>query len=404
MKMAKPAKTEPSTLLLIFIVALLAAGTVFAVLTFRSDPVERLLSGDNTVSVLFVIEDAGKPLSSYVLMYHPATKRAAVFDIPGSIGRLIPSINQVARLDSVYDPRRIAPFRTELQRLLGNDISFSFVITLKNLGELIDLMEGVEVFIPIQIDEYQDGYIRFPAGLNILDGDKSKLFITYELAEENDELINARRQHFFTRFIKRLGEQNEYLGNGAVQKVFHSRLYSETDRRSRIRLFSQLAEINTERITVQSPQGTVREISGEALIIPHHDGSLIQDVVRQTASRLTQTESDMVDRGFTVEILNGTGTAGLAGRTAELLRSFGYNVLTVANADRSDYSRTLIIDRSGYEQSAEAFGELIRCRNIRFDSPDFETTGTDFFDYNLERRSDFTLILGRDFNGRYVAN
>ena len=402
MKAVNPTKVQPSTLLLVFIVVLLAAGTVVAALTFHSDPVERLLSSGDTISVLFVIENNGKPLSSYVLMYHPVTKRAAAFDIPGSIGRLIPSINKVARLDSVYDSRRIAPFRTELQRLLGKEISFSFVITLKNLGELIDLMEGVEVFIPLEVDEYQDGYIRFPAGVNTLDGDKAKLYISYELAEERDELINARRQHFFTRFIKRLGEQTEYLGNDEVQKMFHARLYSETGRQSRMRLFRQLAEINAERITVQSPQGTVREISGEQLIIPHHDGSLIRDIVRQTASRLTQAESDLVDRGFTVEILNGTGAAGLAGRTADLLRGFGYNVLTVANADRSDYSQTLIIDRSGYEQSALAFGELIRCRNIRFDSPDFESTETGRSEFNAERRSDFTLILGRDFNGRYV--
>ena len=130
---------------------------------------------------------------------------------------------------------------------------------------------------------------------------------------------------------------------------------------------------------------------------------MIREIVRQTLGGLVRTEDALVDRVFTVEILNGTATTGLAGRTAELFRGFGYDVISVSNADRNDYDRTLVIDRSGYQEMARAFGELIRCRNIRFDSPDQENPELDLLIQNFEYRSDFTLILGRDFNGRYVA-
>ena len=110
------------------------------------------------------------------------------------------------------------------------------------------------------------------------------------------------------------------------------------------------------------------------------------------AALILPPESTMGGRVFTVEILNGTNIGGLAGRTAELFRGFGYEVVSIGNADRNDHEKTLIIDRSGYEQMARGFGEIIRCNNFLFDFPHHEGP-----------ESDFTLIIGRDFNGRYVT-
>jgi hypothetical protein len=106
-----------------------------------------------------------------------------------------------------------------------------------------------------------------------------------------------------------------------------------------------------------------------------------------------------------VEILNGTATIGLAGRTAELLRSFGYDVISIGNADRNDYWDTQIIDRSGFKEMAETFAGIIRCGNIRFESQisDDPVSDAGINMQNLEYKADFILIIGRDFNGRYVT-
>jgi hypothetical protein len=174
--------------------------------------------------------------------------------------------------------------------------------------------------------------------------------------------------------------------------------------RTRTRLFDAFANIDTDRISIQSVGGNPREISGQTLIFPHWEGNLIKDIVRQSLNSMIRfTGGSLDDRIFTVEILNGTTIAGLAGRTAELLRGFGYDIISIGNADRNDYQRTFIIDRSGMEERARAFGEIIRCRDIRVD-----TTAPDDLELNMEMqnfeyRADFTLILGRDFNERYVT-
>jgi len=401
-------KFNASALLLALIGLLLAGGVVFAVLSLRPDPIKESLSGDRVINTLFVIENGDKsgvkPLCSYVLMYYPATKRAAVFDIPGSLGLIIQRINRVDRIDTVYDPKTIAPYQTEIEKLLGIDISFSIVISLENLGKITDLIEGVEIFIPSPVNEYQDGQILFPSGVSCLDGDKARTYITYELPEESSELANFRRQRFFMGFIKRLGEQNSFLKNPQAAQILQSLLKTNSNQRTRTRLFDEFAGIDTDRVSIQSVGGNIREVSGQQLIFPHWDGSLIKEIVRQTLGSLVRpVENSQGDRVFTVEVLNGTAANGLAGRTAELFRGFGYDTISIGNADRSDYAKTLIIDRTGLDDMAKTFGEVIRCKNIQVDTPAPEGSEIDLESQNFEYKADFTLIIGKDFNGRYVT-
>jgi hypothetical protein len=54
---------------------------------------------------------------------------------------------------------------------------------------------------------------------------------------------------------------------------------------------------------------------------------------------------------------------------------------------------------------ARTFADIIRCRNIRSDTQAAENMelGIEINIQNLAYRSDFTLIIGKDFNGRYVT-
>ncbi|MDR2258366.1 MAG: LCP family protein, partial [Treponema sp.] len=345
-------KVDASAFLLAAIVLLLAGGIVFTVFTLRSDPVEEALSGDRVINTLFVFEHERKPLCTYVLMYYPATRRAAIFDIPGELGLIIQRINRVDRIDTVYDPARAAAFENEIEGLLGIDINFSIIISTGNLGGLVDLIEGVEIFIPSPVEIYdKENSILFPSGVVRLDGDKARLYMTYELPDESRDMAVFRRQRFFLGLMKRLGEKNGVLKNPAVSQIRQSLLTTDMNQRTRIRLFDEFAGIDTDRTNVQSVGGNVREVSGQTLLFPLYDGSLIKEIIRQSLGGLTrQTEGALGERVFTVEILNGTTVNGLAGRTAELLRGFGYDVISIGNADRNNYEKTEIIDRSGYDE------------------------------------------------------
>jgi len=398
-------KTGASRLLLILIILLFITGVFFAVYTLRSNPVEDILSSSRIINVLFVIEEEKKPLSSYVLMYYPDTRRAAIFDIPGELGLLLTRINRVDRIDRVYDGGRIGSFENEIEKLLGIELNFSIVITKENLKSMVDLLEGVRIFIPSSVFFREDDrLILLPSGMTVLDGDKAALYASYSLPDEDREMETSRRQRFFLGLLDRWIVMNDKLKNQAAAKLYFSFFRTGMSQRTFMRLFDEFIHIDTDRVNIQAVGGNLREVSGQTLIIPHWDGNLVKEVVRQTLGTLTRQADDyMSERTPTVEVLNGTAIAGLAGRTAEMLRSFGYDVISTGNADRNDYESTLIVQRSGDETMVKAFADIIRCTNIRreFEMSEGQDIESDI--QNVDYKSDFTLIIGRNFNGRYVT-
>jgi anionic cell wall polymer biosynthesis LytR-Cps2A-Psr (LCP) family protein len=398
---------DASLILLMLIVVFLIGGGIFTFTYLRQDPVEEILSGDRVINTLFVIENQGEPLASYVLMHYSDTGKAAIFDVPSSIGLILKGIKRVDRIAAVYNPGKIIQFETEIEGLLGIEISFSVIIDTEQLGRMVDLLGGVEIFIPAPVSIYDtEPPVFFPSGLTRIDGDKARSFITYEFPEEDPDLPHFRRQRFFLGLIKRQGEQQALLKNPAAASYFQTMLKTDMSTRMRTHFFDRLAALDVDRMNIQTVGGNVREVSGQHLLFPYYDGSLIKEIVRQSLSALTRRlEGDLTERVFTVEVLNGTSSIGLARRTAELLGSFGYDVISIGNADHSDYWITQIIDRSGLQDAAGTFAEIIRCENILFAPSVSGNPAPDaVIDMrNLEYKADFTLIIGRDFNGRYVA-
>jgi len=396
----KISKTSASRLLLLFIVLLFITGIALAVYTLRANPVEDALSGNRVINVLFILENEKKPVSTYVLMYYPVTKRAAVLDIPGELGLLISRINRVDRIDSIYDPSRIGGFQTEIEKLLDIEFNFTIVITKENLIPIVDLLEGIEIFIPSSVS-YREGeeLILFPSGMTILDGDKASLYATYSLPYEDREMEVFRRQRFFLGFLNRTIQMNERLKNPDAAKLFFSFFKTSMTRRTMMQLFDEFVFIDTDRTNIQSVTGNLREVSGQMLIIPHWDGNLVKEVIRQTLATLTRDVREQVrEYTLTVEVLNGTAVNGLAGRTAEMLRSFGYDVISIGNADRNNYEETAVIYRFADEKMVRDFADVIRCNNIQHEYSQYEEDNQ-----SLEYRADLTLLIGRNFNGRYVT-
>ena len=394
-------KTGASRLLLGLIILLIILGIAAAVYTLRSNPVEDALSANRVISILFVIEEEKKPVSTYVLMYYPGTKRAAIFDIPGNLGLLITKINRVDRIDKVYDSARIGSFENEIEKLIGIDINFAVIFTKENLVSIVDLLEGVEIFIPSPVS-YRDGekVILFPSGITVLDGDKAGLYATYSLPDEDSDMEVFRRHRFFLGLLNRQIQMNEKLENPAVAKMYFSFFRTNMNQRTLTQLFNEFVHIDTNRTNILSVGGNLKEVSGQMLIIPRWDG-IVKEIVRQTLGALTsEIEEHFIDNTLTVEILNGTATTGLAGRTAEMLRGFGYDIISVGNADRSDYENTVIIHFSGDEAMTKAFADVISCTNIINESASTEESKGD--DQSYDFKADIRLIIGRDFNGRYV--
>ena len=93
-------------------------------------------------------------------------------------------------------------------------------------------------------------------------------------------------------------------------------------------------------------------------------------------------------------LIVGTGLIG--GSYAQGLTGAGFEVLNISNAPSNEYEQTEIVDLIGNMDAAKSLGDFIRCSKIT-------TAKVAAEGENVETPNfDFILILGRDFDGRYV--
>lgn len=177
-------------------------------------------------------------------------------------------------------------------------------------------------------------------------------------------------------------------------RLIHDAVDTTIDRQALVSLFRELGALTPDRVITRQVEGVVRTVETDAmqkvLIFPHQETRWLKESVRQVVTNLASDES-IVDENLVIrlEILNGTEQIGLAARTAELYRGFGFDVVAVGNSARSDVETTMVIDRTGNETFARRTADVIRARatDVQPDGP---------------AAVDVTVVLGRDFDGRYV--
>jgi anionic cell wall polymer biosynthesis LytR-Cps2A-Psr (LCP) family protein len=385
---------DKSSIFLILIIVVLLGVGLGALLHFRTDAVGEALKNDRIIKAMFVLENEGKPLSTNVLFFYPESRKAAVFDIPDDTGLILKSLGRVDRIGAVFKRQDPKPYFSEVEKLLGTDIPMRFVLSVKELGEMADLLDGLELFIPnpVMMGD-QDVPALFPQGTYFFDGDKVKSYVLYENPEETESDLIQRKQKCFLAFIKRICDRTEYLKNDAVLSAFMSKLQTNLGRSSVKSLVSLLSTLDAERIVPSRVQGTKKAVEGKTLLFPMYNGDLLKDIVKQNLNALVAAaEVGEGDRVFTLEILNGTNVKGLAKKAADLYESFGYEILTVKNAEEDTNEKTVIYDHLNNPRVAANIAAVIKSTKEEAFTAD---------EQDAEATVDFTILLGKDFNGRY---
>ena len=387
------------------IVCVLTAAALILFFSLKTNPVEEALKNDQIIKLLFVLKNDDEALFTMLMAYYPVSHRGALIDIPGNTGAIYASLSskdrqgRVDRIDAVYKERGIEVYRSEIEKMLGMNIPFTIEIDLDRFSELTDLLGGLRVFVPYPIDDVVDGVpYLLPSGSVMLDGDKIRTYMLYSDKDASNIDRQDRLQNAAVAFLSALNARRFDIFKKNVFPVYASRFRSNIKDEGLYSLLQQISKIDAERLFPQSVTGSLRTVDGKLLLFPYYDGQLIKDVLKQTVSALVSETEVVHSRIYVLAIQNGTPVQGLAKNTAALLQSAGYDILTTSNADKNDYEKTFIIDHIGNGEVAKNLGDFIRCSNI----VTAEVKKDDDAPLEAATLVDFTVVLGRDFDGRYV--
>ena len=399
MRKKRGGKLEKSMIFLFLVFFIFIVTSLIVVSALQVDPVEEMIKNEEPIKILFVLEDDEKVLFTDVFIYYPVSGRGALFNIPGNTGAIYSSLGRVDRIDMVYREKGIDAYRQEIEKLSGQSIPFSMVCSVDNFKVLTDLLGGLKIFVPYPVDIQAENGNRWllPSGVNNLDGDKILTYLYYNSPEETEGEVQDRYQNVIIAFLAAINKNINTMFLEENFKEYDDYFKTNLEPKDLRIILETVAHVDSERLAPRSITGSVRVVDGKSLLFPHYDGELVKDLFKQTVSSLVSVVDTIYDRIYVLEVQNGTSVQGLARNTSILLQGFGFDVLSSVNADRNDYEETLIINHIGNDEIAKNLGDIISCSNIITEDVLPESAGME-----AETRVDFTIILGKDFDGRYV--
>lgn len=382
-----------SLLLLILVFLILAGLSVYILLTMKIDDYKEMVNDQKLITTLIIIEEDDRPLLTEVYYYHPETKKGALLNIPEETGALIRSLNRVDRIDTLYNNEDPSYYLEQIGILTGIVPDFYLQIKKESLVRLVDFIEGVDVFLPNPVFILNDEKpVLLPSGSVTLDGDKSSDYLSYSLDGESAEERIKREHDLVIGLLRKLSQMYDAKFAAAFQKYLFEEINTNLDSKSFDSFLQELKSLELERVVFQQVLGTRRKVDSQILYFPHYDGKLLRETVKQMQDSLSDFDV-LRDEKLVVslEIQNGTGRNGLASRTAQIFKSYGYEIASIKNADSNRYENTVILDKKGDPAAAQRVANLIKCQKIHTD-----------VDQNRDETVDIIIILGKDFDGRYV--
>lgn len=384
---------------LALVLFLLLGTCVYFAVSLHVDPVAQDIKNDQVLKVLFILNDKDDCLFAELLAYYPVSKRATALQVAGNTGAIYETIGRVDKIDAVYKEQGTIPYTKEVEKLCSTDIPYIINISSDNFCQMADIMGGIKVFVPSPIDltDAQGERFLLPSGAVLLDGDKVHTFMMYKTPEETEEDIQERRQQAFSAFLESLHTQRTSLFTKKAFNYTRHLFSSNISNESLKLLLSEISNIDAEQLAVQQIMGTYRMVDEKRLLFPFYEGQLVKESVKRMISSLITTGNQEHSRVYVLEIKNGTTTQGLARNTSVLMQSVGYDVLETGNAERQDYEKTFIINHIADEEAGKSLADFIHCKEIVVDDVIGQEAG-----FDVNSNVDFTLVLGKDFDGRYV--
>lgn len=383
------------------------------------DPIQVLLMGVST-------DNGGKLTDTIIIAtYNPKNQSASLLSIPRDtfVGKNPLTGTGSDKINALYQK---SPERTldKINELTGLNIKYYMVIDNQALIKLVDVIGGVEFYVPIDMnydDKSQDLHIHLEEGLQVLDGDKA------------EQLLRFRKNNDLTTYPEEYGG-NDY-GRMRTQREFMMETVKQTINAKNIFKIKDIIDIAYEYVETNLSISTIKDYVPYAINI---DVSNIQSAVlpgssygptttpsyplwffiadeektaelieelysteaqeidtdkdneeenseNEDANRIITTEISKGDASeITIELLDGTGSNKVATKIQKQLKNQGYNVKEPITTTST--SKTTIINKTDVDEKfTDNIKELLGIGNISTSSVSSSNV-------------DITIIIGKDYD------
>jgi LCP family protein required for cell wall assembly len=282
-----------------------------------------------------------------------------------------------------------------ISQLTGLAIDHYAEVDLLGFFNLSSVVGGVEVNLCEAVQDDFSG-VDLPAGVQTISGEQALAFVRQRHGlprGDFDRII--RQQTFIAGMIRKVLAENVLLDLGKQRRLVEATAQSLTIDQS-LDLFDlaqQMQSVSAGSIEFQTIPyvGDDRDEQDRYILRLEDEDTLhaffadLSAEPEPPAAETPAAPATVDPSAVTVEVYNGSGTAGLAASTQTDLEAAGFVVSSTGNADSSDYETTVVRHAAGDEDLAATLAAAVP--GATPEVSDDAAPGT------------VQLVLGSDFNG-----
>lgn len=260
-----------------------------------------------------------------------------------------------------------------LKKALGMDVNKYIIF---NVKDVTDKLGGITVNLDqtVTIKNFEnESPIELKAGENTLDGVKAVSYLKYFSGAQKDVPVNLtsnQKMIFDSLFLKLAGASDKDLEKNlnSIKNLYETNLTGTEI----YQLISTVSKLKAENNVVYPLDVTSVELEGGNVFFVPDISKLSQifNIATTETTASTQLNKVTVD----LQVLNGVGTPGIAGKVGALFKDLKYddgtakfNLLQAKDADNYNYTASQIIVNSkdpGYMAIAEEIKNILKVGSI----------------------------------------
>lgn len=326
---------------------------------------------NQTIAVFGIDEDGTRTDVIFVVNFNSKTNKAKVLSIPRDtkvqwtegqrnklkeyrgINTYTSKINEMTAYGGIEHIREFTI--NQIENMLGVKIDNYVIVNLEAFRKIVDAIEGVEVDVPRRMrytDNSQGLYINLEAGPQILDGNKAEQLVRFRQYLNGDVDRIQVQQLFLKAFAKKVMSPQMITKIPQIIPIIFTYIKTDISLTQIASYYPFLQSFSVNNLSFNTIPGEGRYEGDISYFFPNINAmnELTEEIFFDTEvaeseldpGETDRTEEGVIDKTVTIEVLNATGTNGIAGKIKDTLEKQGYKVSRINNYSGSDLQNTII--------------------------------------------------------------